>query len=155
MELTGTNESQMRDMYREEAKNNLKTELVLDEIVKAEDMQAGDEDVDKLLGEYASAMNQTLDELKKGLSDGQKEYFAHRVCVTKVLDMLWDNAKVTDAAPSEDKPEKKATKKPSVKQKAEAAKEEIKETVETAEQPEDAPKKKTTRKKAAETKTED
>ncbi len=121
MELTGTNESQMRDMYREEAKNNLKTELVLDEIVKAENMQASDEDVDKQLGEYASAMNQTLDELKNTLSDGQKEYFSHRVCVTKVLDMLWENAKITDAEPSEAKP--------SVKEKAEAVKEEVKDKV--------------------------
>ena len=38
------------------------------------------------------------------------EYFQHRAQVTKALDMLWDNAKVTDEEPkaeekAEDKPE--------------------------------------------------
>lgn len=117
MELTGMNESQMRDMYREEAKNNLKTELVIDEIVKKEEIKAADEEIDKLLTDYASAMGQTLDQLKQGLSDSQKDYFAHRAAVTKALDQLWDGAKVKDvaeAAAKEDKAEKPA-KKPATK----------------------------------------
>ena len=35
LELTGQTEAQMRDMYRSEARNNLKTEMVIGEIVKA------------------------------------------------------------------------------------------------------------------------
>ena len=97
LKMLGQTEAQMRDMYRAEAKNNVKTELVLDEIVKAEGIEADDKDVDKLLEGYASAMNQTLDQLKESFNADQMDYFKHRAQVTKALDMLWDNAKVTEA----------------------------------------------------------
>lgn len=116
MELTGMNESQMRDMYREEAKNNLKTELVLDEIVKKEEIVAAEEEVDKLLSDYASAMNKTLEQLKESMGEAQKEYFAHRAAVSKAVDMLWEKAKVTAAKIIEDNGEdKKEAKKPAKK----------------------------------------
>ena len=54
-------------------------------------------DVDKLLESYASAMNQTLDQLKEQFNAEQMDYFKHRAQVTKALDMIWDNAKVTEA----------------------------------------------------------
>jgi len=120
MQLTGQTEEQMRDMYRGEAQNNLKTELVIDEIVKAEDVQADEQAVDALIENYAKAMEHTLEEMKAELSESQKEYFEHRAKVTKTLDMLWDAAKVTDekAAPAEtDAKEtaKHAAKKPAAK----------------------------------------
>ena len=95
-ELTGQTESQMRDMYREEAKNSLKSELVLDEIIKAEAVEAAPEAVDTMLSEYATATGQNLEQLKGGLSEGQLSYFSHRAQVDQVLDMLWESATVTD-----------------------------------------------------------
>ena len=96
LKMLGQTEAQMRDMYRAEAQNNLKGELVLDEIIKDEGIEADDSDVDKLLGSYASAMNQTIDQLKSSFAPEQMDYFKHRAQVTKALDMIWDNAKVTD-----------------------------------------------------------
>lgn len=97
LKMLGQTEAQMRDMYRVEAKNTVKSELVLDEIVKAEAIEADDADVDKLLESYASAMNQTLDQLKESFNAEQLDYFKHRAQVTKALDMLWDNAKIVEA----------------------------------------------------------
>lgn len=105
MELTGQSEEQMREMYRPEAQNSLKTEMVLDEIVKAEKAEADPEDVDGMLSEYASAMGQTAEQFKNGLSDSQKTYFDHRSQVNKVLDLLWDTAKVTDEKLTDDSTE--------------------------------------------------
>lgn len=96
LKMLGQTEAQMREMYRGEAKNRVKTELVMDEIVKAEGIEADDEAVDKMLEEYASAMNQTVDQFKVNLHSEQMDYFKHRVQVTKALDMLWDSATVTD-----------------------------------------------------------
>ena len=96
LKMLGQTESQMRDMYRAEARKNVKTELVLDEIIKAESVEADGADVDKLLESYASAMNQTLDQLKEQFNAEQMDYFKHRAQVTKALDMIWDNAKVTE-----------------------------------------------------------
>ena len=98
LKMLGQTEAQMRDMYRVEAKNNVKSELVLDEIIKAEAIEADEADVDKLLESYASAMNQTLDQLKEQFNAEQMDYFKHRAQVTKALDMIWENAKVTEAA---------------------------------------------------------
>ncbi len=97
LKMLGQTDAQMRDMYRAEAKNNVKTELVLDEIIKAENIEAAEADVDKMLESYASAMNQTIDQLKESFSAEQLDYFKHRAQVTKALDMLWENAKVTEA----------------------------------------------------------
>lgn len=113
MELTGQSEEQMREMYRSEAQNSLKTELVLDEIVMAEQVEADPEDVDGMLSEYASAMGQPVEQFKNGLNDSQKAYFDHRSQVNKVLDLLWDSAKITDekvtddSTEGQDKPDKK------------------------------------------------
>ena len=37
-----------------------------------------------------------IDQLKEQFNAEQMEYFKHRAQVSKALDMLWDNAKVTD-----------------------------------------------------------
>ncbi len=96
LKMLNQTEAQMRDMYRSQAEIDLKGEMVIDEIVKAENIEADEADVDKLLGSYASAMNQTIDQLKEQFNEGQMEYFKHRAQVSKALDMLWENAKVTD-----------------------------------------------------------
>ena len=109
LQLLGQTEKQMRDMYRSEALNNVRTELVLDEIIKAEDIQASDEDVDKLLSSYAGSVGQTVEQLRESFGEEQLAYFTHRAKVEKALDLLWDSAVVTDKAPqSEPQPDTQA-----------------------------------------------
>ena len=112
MKILGQTEDQMRDMYRQEAQRNVKTELVIDEIIKAESIEADDADVDKMLEGYTSAMGQTVEELKKSFNAEQLNYFKHRAQVNKALDLMWNNAKITDEEPkaeeapkAEEKPE--------------------------------------------------
>ena len=107
LKLIGQTEQQMRDMYRSEALNNVKTELVIDEIIKAENIEATDEDVNKLLEGYTTAMNQTVEQLRESFSAEQLDFFKHRASMNKALDLLWDNAKVTDED-ADAKPEAKA-----------------------------------------------
>lgn len=130
LKMIGQTEQQMRDMYRSEALNNVKSELVIDEIIKAESIEADSSDVDELLESYAKGMNQTLDELKKSFSEAQLDYFKHRVQINKALDMLWDSAKVKDEAPDtkgddapakEKKPAAKRTRKKAEEPKEDAA----------------------------------
>lgn len=101
LKILGQSEAEMRNMYRSEALSNVKSELVIDEIIKAESIEADDADVDKMLESYAKAMNQTLDQLKESFSGEQLDYFKHRARVTKALDLLWENAKVSDKAEEE------------------------------------------------------
>lgn len=96
LELTGQTGPQMRDMYRKEAEEGLRTDLVIDEIIKVEAIEADDAAVDKLLEEYAPAMGQSMEQLKQSLTEGQMAYFTKRVKTDKALDMLWESAKVKD-----------------------------------------------------------
>lgn len=99
--MLGQTEQQMREMYRSEAMNNVKTELVINEIVKTEAIEADDSDVDTMLGEYAVAMNQTLEQLKESFAPEQLDYFKQRARINKAFDMLWDHAVVTEEAAEE------------------------------------------------------
>ena len=140
MQMLGQTPAQMRDMYRSEAESNVRSELVVDEIIKVENLEAGDEDVDQLLEGYTAAMGQTVDQIKKSFSAEQLDYFKHRALVNKAIDLMWNSAKVTD---EEFKPEEEGEKKPAKKSTKKAKTEEAKEEAEGEEKP------KTTRKKAA------
>ena len=122
LQMLGQTPAQMRDMYRSEAELTVKTELVLDEIVKAEGIEAGDEDVDKLLAGYAEPMGQTVEQLKASFNEGQIEYFKHRAAVTKALDLMWDAAKVTEEVVDPSKEEAEEEKKPAKKRTTKKAK---------------------------------
>lgn len=133
LKMLGQTEQQMREMYRSEAENNVKTELVIDEVIKAEKLEADDKDVEKMLESYSGAMDQTVEQLKASFSDEQLDYFKHRAQVTKAMELMWNAAKVTDEEvkpegpkDGEKKPAAKRTtakKKPSAETKAEAKKE--------------------------------
>ncbi len=118
LELTGQTEAQTRDMYRQDARNNLKTEMVLAEIIKAEAVEANPEKVDEMLSEFTEAMGKTLDEFKKELNENQMSYFEDRAKTVAVLDLLWDSAVVKDEAETKAEPAKKASPKKDAEKKA-------------------------------------
>lgn len=96
MKILGQSEAQMRDMYRGEAENNVRSELVMEEIIKAENIEADEADVEKLLEGYTAAMGQTVEQLKSTFSAEQLDYFKHRAQINKAIDLMWKSAKVTD-----------------------------------------------------------
>ena len=96
MKILGQSEAQMRDMYRGEAESNVRSELVMEEIIKAENIEADEADVEKLLEGYTAAMGQTVEQLKSTFSAEQLDYFKHRAQINKAIDLMWKSAKVTD-----------------------------------------------------------
>ena len=81
---------------------------MVEEIIKAEDVQTDEAQVEKMLEEYASASGQTVEQLKESLREGQMEYFAHRSRINKAYDLLWESAKVKDEAAKEPKEDAQA-----------------------------------------------
>ena len=96
MEITGQDAEKMRDMYREEAKNSLKTDLVLEQIVKDEDIQPDQKDVEEMLSDYATAMGKDTESLE--ITEDQKSYFEHRAKIKSAIDLLWNSANVSEEA---------------------------------------------------------
>ena len=89
---TGQTREQVRDMYKEPARERVLTQLVLEAVKKAEDIQATDEEIDAEMAKYAEQNKKSLEEFKKMLADGDREYFAEAAAMQKTVDFLKANA---------------------------------------------------------------
>ena len=89
---TGQTREQVRGMYREQAQERVKTQLVIEAIRKAENITASDEEVDAEIQKYADQNKKTLDEFKKMISDDDMKYFADAAATRKTFDFLKANA---------------------------------------------------------------
>lgn len=131
LKYTGMTLQQMRDMYRDGAKKTVKIRLTLSEIIKAEKIEASDEEIEAEIEKYAQNYGQSAEEFKKSVTEDQKEYFKEMAVMNKTLTLL-----------KEKNPAKKAAKK--------AASSKKEEKTESAEKK--PAEKKTTEKKTAEKK---
>ena len=111
---------QLLDEYKEQAAKSVKTRLVMEEIVKAEELKFEDEELNAKLAEMAERAGQDVDTFKKGLGKEHYDYLANQILSDKLMDMLRGaNApakkaakKADGAAEGEKKPAaKKTTKK--------------------------------------------
>ena len=96
LKYTGQTEDQVKEMYRSEAKNRVKMQLVLDAIIKAENIDVTEEEVEKATAEEAERSGRELEEFKKGLNDRQKEYLRDNAKIRKAVDMIVETAKVEE-----------------------------------------------------------
>jgi trigger factor len=90
---TGQTMEQVREMYKPQAEERVKTQLVINAIMKAEEIKADDAEIDVEIGKYAEQNKKTLDEFKAMLSDGDKAYFAEITSMQKTVDFIKANAK--------------------------------------------------------------
>ena len=94
LQYTGQTEEQMKEMYRPEAKNRVKMQLVLEAMVKAENIEATEEDVEKATAEEAERMGREVEEFKASLNDRQKEHLKENAAIRKVVDMVVEKAEI-------------------------------------------------------------
>ena len=94
LKYTGQTEEQMRDMYRSEAHNQVKSSLVLKAIADKESVQVTDEDVDKLIGDDAKASGQKVEDYRARISDRDMEYYREDARTRKTIDLIKEAAKV-------------------------------------------------------------
>ena len=101
----GTDKEKMEAMYRPDAKQRVKVELVIEAIKKADNIVATPEEIENAVGQYAEQNGLTKEKLMETLTDSDKEYFADRACADKIVDLLVSTAVETDEEPA---PEAKA-----------------------------------------------
>lgn len=98
---------QLSEEYKEQAKKSVKVRLVMEAIVKAEDVQFEDKDIDVKLEEIASNAGQSLEEFRKTLKREQIDYIVNQILSEKIMSVLKENnAQVS--APAKKAPAKKA-----------------------------------------------
>ncbi len=96
LKFTGQTEEQVREMYKGEAKNRVKMQLVLEAMIKAENVVPTEEEVEKAFAEEAERAGRTVEEFKASLNDRQKEYLKDNAAIRKVVDMIVASAEVEE-----------------------------------------------------------
>ncbi len=85
---TGQTREQVREMYREQATERVKTQLALEAIRDAEKIEATEEEIDAEIAKLADSRKKSLEDMKAQLTDGDKEYFKQAATMNKVVEFL-------------------------------------------------------------------
>ncbi|QZY54027.1 trigger factor [Crassaminicella profunda] len=94
LQYTGTKMEDMREQMKEEAYNRVKTQLTLEAIGKAENIEVAAEVVDEEIEKYATQYKMELDKFKKTLRPTDMESIEDSLRVRKTVDFLVENAKI-------------------------------------------------------------
>jgi trigger factor len=113
LKYTGQTMEDLKKMYMPEAEKRVRTELTIEAIRKAENIEPAEEDIEKAIAEQAERMGQDVETFKKNLTDEQREYLKENAAIRMVLDLLKKDAKIEEKKAEE--PEKKPAKKTSAK----------------------------------------
>lgn len=126
MQFTGMTMDKFKEQVRPDAVKRIQGSLVLEAIVKAEKIEASDADVDAEIEKMATAYGMDVEQLKKTVSDSDRENIKADLASQKALDFIMDNVKTTakkstakkTETADDEKPAKKTTTKKSTTKKA-------------------------------------
>lgn len=97
-----------RAQFKEQATERALSQLVIDKIIKLENIKLEDGELDAKIEEYAKAIDKTADEYKKMINEQQKNYIASDIVITKLFDFLTANNELYTEG-GEEKPAPKKT----------------------------------------------
>lgn len=92
LKYTGSDEKNFREQYKEQAEKQVKLDLALAEIIKKENLEVSDADLEEEYAQYAKAYNMDVDQIKKAIpADNIKPELLQR----KAVDFVIENASFT------------------------------------------------------------
>lgn len=97
----GMDVEKFREGYKPAALERVKGDLVLRAIVKAENIQVSDEEVEKEVADYAQTMNLTPEQIEEIMKGINKEELKTDIAMRKAIDVIIDNAVMVDPKPVE------------------------------------------------------
>ncbi|MEX3487506.1 trigger factor [Staphylococcus warneri] len=95
-QISGQDESQLREQMKDDAEQRVKTNLTLTAIADAENIEVSDEDIDKELEKMSEQFNISVEDIKNTL--GNTDIVKNDVRIQKVIDLLKDNAKLVEGS---------------------------------------------------------
>lgn len=99
LQYMGKDMSEMRNEFREDAAKKVGTRIVLMSIIDKENIQVSEEEMEAELAKIAEAYKKDVEEIKNMIGMENLTYFQKDVQITKVIDMLYDNAKIKEVEP--------------------------------------------------------
>ena len=91
-QFTGTTEETLMIQMRPEAEKNIKNRLVLEAIVKAENIEVSDEKLDEELQRMAELYSMEVEKIKELLGDAEKEQMKKDMALQAAVDFMVENA---------------------------------------------------------------
>lgn len=95
LQMTGTKLEDIRAQYREPAENSVRTQLVVEAIMKAENIVATEEQVAEAIQKRAERAKKDVEEYSKTLSDDERAYIKDNLAYDNTVTFLVENAKLT------------------------------------------------------------
>ena len=80
-----------RKNYEEQAKKNVLNQLVISQLIKDENIQATEEEVDAKVAEQAASVGKETEEYKKNMDPRQFDYIRNDIIITKLFAFLKEN----------------------------------------------------------------
>ena len=118
LKMIGKTEEEMKKEYEPQAIEAIKSRLVLEAIIKAEKIEASEDEIKAKMEEMAKNYGKKVEEISE--NENLKRYLKEGIESEKALEFIVNNAKFT-AKKAEKKAEKKETKATSKEEKAEKA----------------------------------
>lgn len=97
LKITGQTVEQIKDQMKESAEKNIKTSLVIEAIMEKENITVAEERVDEEFKKIAEQYKMEYDDLKKTVSEEQKESMKREIAFQETIDMLVAEANLVKA----------------------------------------------------------
>ena len=92
MQFTGMTADKMMEEMKPQAENRIKTRLVLEAVVKAENIEVSDEKLDEEIAKMAEAYQMEVDKLKSFMGDREKDQMKQDMAVQEAITFVVANA---------------------------------------------------------------
>ena len=92
-QFTGTNYQQMLEQVKPQAEERIKARLVLEAVVKAENIEVTEEDYEKELETMAEVYQMEVDKVKELMGEREKKNIMQDLAVRKAAEFVAENAK--------------------------------------------------------------
>lgn len=94
LQYANTTIEELKKSRQEDAKKTVKTRLVLEEIIKKENIVVTDKDLEEKFNENNKDKKKTIEEIKKTLGQEQLNYFENSLLLNKLMAFLKENNKI-------------------------------------------------------------
>lgn len=94
LQYANTTIEELKKSRQEDAKKTVKTRLVLEEIIKKENITVTDKDLEEKFNENNKDKKKTIEEIKKTLGQEQLNYFENSLLLNKLMAFLKENNKI-------------------------------------------------------------
>ena len=108
MQFTGLTPDKLIEQVKPQALKRIQSRLVLEAVVAAEKMEAGEEDFEEEVKVMAEAYQMEADKVKELLGENGKKQVMEDICIKKAVEFVVENAKETKPTKAKAKKEKAA-----------------------------------------------